>query len=94
MFYWGRKRILDFFFLMGKWPFLNLENVLFDGTDGWDGRVGRTGWTGRTGYQKCPLIFFILCGYIDDFQLFKKRGFFLIKKRIIFNKKKYRESFY
>ena len=27
----------------------------FDGMDGWDG----------TGYQKCPLIFFILCGYID-----------------------------
>ena len=42
-FYWYRKRILDFFFLMGKWPFLNLENVLFDGTDGWDGRVGRVG---------------------------------------------------
>ena len=29
----------------------------FDGT-GW------TGWTGRTEYQKCPSIFFILCGYI------------------------------
>ena len=26
----------------------------FDGMDGWDG----------TGYQKCPLIFFILCEYI------------------------------
>ena len=24
-----------------------------------------TGWTGRTKYQKCALIFFILCGYID-----------------------------
>ena len=41
------KRILDFFFLMGNWPFLKLENVLFDGTgwtgwtDGLDGRVGR-----------------------------------------------------
>ena len=26
--------------------------------DGWDGMDG-------TEYQKCPLIFFILCGYID-----------------------------
>ena len=34
------------------------KNVLFDGT-GW------TGWTGGTGYQKCPLIFFILCTHID-----------------------------
>ena len=25
----------------------------------------RTGWTGGTEYQKCPSIFFILCGYID-----------------------------
>ena len=33
----------------------------FDGTDG----TGGTGWTGRTEYQKCPLNFFILCGYID-----------------------------
>ena len=30
----------------------------FDGT-------GRTGRTGRDGNQKCPLKFFILCGYID-----------------------------
>ena len=28
---------------------------------GWDGM----GWMGWTGYQKCPSIFFILCGYID-----------------------------
>ena len=55
-FYWYRKRRLDFFFPMWKWPFLNLENVLFDGV-GWDG------WAGR---QKCPSIFFILCGYIDQ----------------------------
>ena len=46
---------------MGKWPFLNLENVLFDGT-GWTGWTGGTGWTE---YQKCPLKFFILCRYID-----------------------------
>ena len=29
--------------------------ISWDGMDGWDG----------TEYQKCPLIFFILCGYID-----------------------------
>ena len=30
-----------------------------------EGRVyGWMGWDG-TGYQKCPSIFFILCGYID-----------------------------
>ena len=28
MFYLGRKRIFDFFFLMGKWLFWKLENVL------------------------------------------------------------------
>ena len=27
--------------------------------------VNGTGWTDGTGYQKCPLIFFILCGSID-----------------------------
>ena len=32
----------------------------FDGTDG-------TGWTG---YQKCPLIFFIFCGYIDKVYIY------------------------
>ena len=31
----------------------------FDGTDGWDG------WDGWDGDQKCPSIFFIICGYID-----------------------------
>ena len=36
-FYWYRKRRLDFFFLTGKWRFLNLENVLFDGVDGLGG---------------------------------------------------------
>ena len=29
---------------------------------GWD---GMDGWDGWTEYQKCPLIFFILCRYID-----------------------------
>ena len=28
-----------------------------------EGRV--YGWDGWTEYQKCPLIFFMLCGYID-----------------------------
>merc|ERR1711951_338951 len=38
----------------------------FDGTGGRVGRVdGLEGWTDGTGYQKCPLNFFILCGYID-----------------------------
>ena len=40
-------------------PFCKLENVLFDGA-GWVG-----GWVGWTEYQMGPLIFFILCGYID-----------------------------
>ena len=39
-------------------PFWNLENVLFD----W------TGWT--DGHQKCPLNFFILCGYIDKIYIY------------------------
>ena len=48
--------------------FLKFENVLFtDGWDGWDGMDGMDGMDGWDGteYQKCPLIFFILCGYID-----------------------------
>ena len=49
MFYWGRKRILDFFFSMGKWPFLELENVLFDETDGLDGLDGWDGLDGLDG---------------------------------------------
>ena len=32
--------------------------------DGWDGWDGMDGWDG-TEYQKCPSMFFILCGYID-----------------------------
>ena len=47
--FWVRKRILDFQFTGGFWHFLNLQNVLFDGTE----------------YQKCPLKIFILCWYID-----------------------------
>ena len=31
---------------------------------GWMGRVGRMGRV--DGHQKCPSIFFILCGYIDN----------------------------
>ena len=36
------------------------------GWDGWDGWMGWMGWDGMDGmdgteYQKCPLIFFILC---------------------------------
>ena len=50
-----RKRILGFQFRGGFLPKKILENVLFGGWDGWDGM----------GYQKCPSIFFILCGYID-----------------------------
>ena len=34
------------------------------GWDGWDRMDGWYGWDG-TEYQKCPLIFFILCMYID-----------------------------
>ena len=63
-FYWYRKRRLDFFFLTGKWPFLNLENVLFDGWAGWGG-LGGLG-----GRQKCPSIFFILRGYIDHVYIY------------------------
>ena len=36
------------------------EKKIFDGTG-----ARMDGWTGGTGYQKCPLNFFILCGYID-----------------------------
>ena len=49
------KRILDFQFVNGKSPLRDSPNVLFDGV----------GW-GGTEYQKCPLIFFILCWYIDQ----------------------------
>ena len=37
----------------------------FDGTDGLDGLDGWDGWDGLDGPEKCPLNFFILCGYID-----------------------------
>ena len=41
----------------------------------WDGRVGRVdGWTGRTVDQKCPLIFFILCRYIDKIYIYLKQN--------------------
>ena len=36
----------------------------FDLRMGWDGMDGMDGWDGWMGYQKCPSIFFILCGYI------------------------------
>ena len=36
-----RKRIFDFFFTNGFWPFLNLPNVLFGGTDGTGGRSSK-----------------------------------------------------
>ena len=49
-FYWYRKRRLDFFFLTGKWPFLNLENVLFDG-------LGGVGWDGWDGISKVSFNF-------------------------------------
>ena len=52
----GRSWKVSFKILHTLWVYR-----LFDGT-GW---TGWTGWTGGTGYQKCPLNFFILCGYID-----------------------------
>ena len=33
--------------------------------DGLDGLDGLDGWDGLDGPEKCPLNFFILCGYID-----------------------------
>ena len=47
-------------------PYGEARSAEFDGT-GW---TGWTGWTGGTGGrvdgpEKCPLNFFILCGYID-----------------------------
>ena len=44
------------------YPYSGARSAEFDGTDGW---TGWTGWADGTGYQKCPLNFFILCGYID-----------------------------
>ena len=41
--------------------FLTLKMFYLMGRDGTDGTDG----TGRDGHQKCPLKFFILCGYID-----------------------------
>ena len=40
-------------------PYGEARSAEFDGTG------GRTGGTDGTEYQKCPLIYFILCGYID-----------------------------
>ena len=39
--------------------------AMFPGGMGWGG----VGW-GWTGYQKCPSIFFILCGYIDHLSIY------------------------
>ena len=51
-----RKRILGFQFRDGFLPKKSLKMFyLVDGMDGMDG----------TEYQKCPSMFFILCGYID-----------------------------
>ena len=54
--------------LRGPVPTLTPEarRAEFSGWDGWDGMDGMDGmgWDGRTEYQKCPLIFFMLCEYI------------------------------
>ena len=54
--FWVSKTLEAFQFTGGFLPKKIPEKTLFDGTD------GRDGWDGD---QKCPLIFFILCGYID-----------------------------
>ena len=47
---------------LGQNRFFDFLRPCLMGWDGWDGMDGM-GWDG-TEYQKCPLIFFILCGYI------------------------------
>ena len=44
-------------------PYGEARSAEFDGTDGTGGRMGRMGRV--DGPEKCPLNFFILCGYID-----------------------------
>ena len=61
--YWCRKRFWGVSILRGvRGLFENLENVLFDGM-GSDG----VGWDGS---QKCPLKFFILCGYLEHVYIY------------------------
>ena len=47
-------------------PTIEARRAEFDGTGG----TGGTGWTDGTGYQKCLLIFFIFCGYIDKVYIY------------------------
>ena len=46
-------------------PTPEARSAEFDGTDG---------WTGGTGYQKGPLIFFILCTHIDEVYINSKQN--------------------
>ena len=59
--FWVSKTLEAFQFTGGFLPKKIPEKALFGGTDG----TGWTDGTAGTGYQKCPLNFFILCGYID-----------------------------
>ena len=56
-FYCGLRRVFDTFNLLAE--IRQKKNLIMFYLMGWDG------WMDGTEYQKCPLIFFILCGYID-----------------------------
>ena len=59
-FYCGLKRVFDTFNLLAEIRPKKPDYVLFHGM----------GWMDGTGYLLCPLVFFILCGYIDKVYLY------------------------